>query len=107
MADSVEMENITRKLINTRMRLLPYLYNAFARYHMEGIPPFRPLLMDFPMDAKTQNLSDQYMMGDNLLVAPLLDDTGKRKVYFPPVHGIILIRMNVTREVENTKLPLL
>lgn len=83
LADSVEMENITRKLINTRMRLLPYLYNAFARYHMEGIPPFRPLLMDFPMDAKTQNLSDQYMMGDNLLVAPLLDDTGKRKVYFP------------------------
>lgn len=83
MADSVEMENITRKLINTRMRLLPYLYNAFARYHIEGIPPFRPLLMDFPMDFKTLNLSDQYMMGDNLLVAPLLDDTGKRKVYFP------------------------
>ena len=83
LADSVEMENITRKLINTRMRLLPYLYNAFARYHIEGIPPFRPLLMDFPMDSKTLNLSDQYMMGDNLLVAPLLDDTGKRKVYFP------------------------
>lgn len=81
--DSLEMENITRKLVNQRMRLLPYLYSAFARYMMEGIPPFRPLLMDFPNDAKVQNMTNQYMMGDNLMVTPLLDDTGKRTVYFP------------------------
>lgn len=83
LSDSLEMENITRTLINHRMRLVPYLYNAFARYHTEGIPPFRPLLMDFPQDARTRELSDQYMMGDDLLVAPLLDDSGKRVVYFP------------------------
>lgn len=83
LTDSIEMENITRKLVNQRMRLLPYLYNAFAHYCMEGIPPFRPLLMDFSGDVKIQNITNQYMMGDNLMVAPLLDDTGKRTVYFP------------------------
>lgn len=77
------MENITRTLVNHRMRLLPYLYNAFAHYRMEGIPPFRPLIMDFPNDNRLYDLSDQYMMGDNLMVAPLLDDSGKRTVYFP------------------------
>lgn len=81
--DSLEMEDITRGLINTRMSLLPYLYNAFARYKMEGIPPFRPLVMDYPDDPNVKNLSDQYMVGNELLVAPLLDDSGKRKVYFP------------------------
>lgn len=81
--DSLEMENITRTLVNHRMRLLPYLYNAFAHYRMEGIPPFRPLIMDFPNDNRLYDLSDQYMMGDNLMVAPLLDDSGKRTVYFP------------------------
>lgn len=83
LTDSIEMENITRKLVNQRMRLLPYLYNAFAHYCMVGIPPFRPLLMDFSGDVKIQNVTNQYMMGDNLMVAPLLDDTGKRTVYFP------------------------
>lgn len=83
LTDSIEMENVTRKLVNQRMRLLPYLYNAFAHYYMEGIPPFRPLLMDFSGDVKVQNITNQYMMGDNLMVTPLLDDTGKRTVYFP------------------------
>ncbi|MEL5892466.1 TIM-barrel domain-containing protein [Bacteroides sp. GD17] len=83
LTDSLEMENITRKQVNQRMRLLPYLYNAFAHYCMEGIPPFRPLLMDFSEDVKVQNITNQYMMGDNLMVTPLLDDTGKRTVYFP------------------------
>ncbi|MGN1178171.1 MAG: TIM-barrel domain-containing protein, partial [Candidatus Ornithospirochaeta sp.] len=81
--DSVEMEDITRKLISSRMKLIPYLYTAFARYKMEGIPPFRPLLMDYPADSNVHNLYTQYMMGDWIMVTPLLDDSGKRKVYFP------------------------
>lgn len=81
--DSIEMENITRKLINVRMQLVPYLYSAFARYNQQGIPPFRPLVMDFPDDKNVRGIDDQYMMGEDLLVAPLLDDTQKRTVYFP------------------------
>ena len=31
-----------------RMQLLPYLHSAFVRYHHEGLPPFRALVMDSP-----------------------------------------------------------
>ncbi len=79
----LEMESMTRKLVNIRMKLLPYLYDAFALYYEAGVPPFRPLVMDYPKDKKVQNLSDQYMMGDRLLVAPLFDDSNKRKLYLP------------------------
>ena len=103
LTDSIEMENITRKLVNQRMRLLPYLYNAFAHYCMEGIPPFRPLLMDFSGDVKIQNITNQYMMGDNLMVAPLLDDTGKRTVYFPKGTWYNLTQTNAMKVAVNMK----
>lgn len=81
--DQVEMENITRKLVNVRMNLIPYLYNAFALYYEVGIPPFRPLVMDYPDDKKVGAISDQYMMGNSLLVAPLFEDSNRRKIYLP------------------------
>lgn len=81
--DSAEMEANTRQLINIRMRLIPYLYNAFGAYYEEGTPPFRPLVMDYPSDKRAQTLFDQYMVGTSLLVAPLFDNSNKRMVYLP------------------------
>lgn len=83
LSDKAEMEDITRQLIHVRMRLLPYLYNAFASYYEEGIPPFRPLVMDYPADKKVRAISDQYMVGDCLLAAPLFENSNKRVVYLP------------------------
>lgn len=65
------------------MSLLPYLYAAFARYHFEGQPPFRPLVMDFPDDRNVWRIDDQYMMGESILCAPLIDSASTRSVYFP------------------------
>lgn len=61
-----------RAVIELRMRFIPYLHAAFVRYHREGLPPFRALVMDYPEDPQTHNLDDQYMMGDSLLVAPVI-----------------------------------
>lgn len=83
LADGEQMEDYTRKLINIRMQLIPYLYDAFAAYYEQGIPPFRPLVMDYPSDKKVQNMYDQYMMGSSLLVTPLFDKSDKRTVYLP------------------------
>lgn len=83
LADREKMEGYTRKLVNIRMQLIPYLYDAFAGYYEKGIPPFRPLVMDYPSDKKAQTISDQYMMGNSLLVAPLFDNSDKRTVYLP------------------------
>jgi alpha-D-xyloside xylohydrolase len=65
------------------MSLLPYLYAAFARYHFEGIPPFRALMLDYPSDKNTWRIDDEYMMGESLLCAPFIDSASERTVYLP------------------------
>ena len=97
-----EVEKAVQEVATLRMRLLPYLYSTFAQYHFEGKPPFRSMnLVDGfayapqitvgkldatlnPYEAKTKSdLKDQYMMGDNLLVAPVFAGEKSRKVYLP------------------------
>jgi alpha-D-xyloside xylohydrolase len=78
-----ELRNICRKLFETRMALLPYLYAAYARYAQEGRPPFRALVMDYPEDSNTFGIDDAYMMGDSILVAPLVAGETERQVYLP------------------------
>jgi alpha-D-xyloside xylohydrolase len=78
-----EAEAHIRTLLNFRMSFIPYLYSAFAKYNREGVPPFRALVVDYPEDKNTFNVSDEYMIGDNVLAAPLADSASTRKVYFP------------------------
>jgi len=77
------VEADVRKLLNFRMGLIPYLYNAFADYHFKGIPPFRALVVDYPDDKKTFNISDEYMIGNGILAAPLTEKKDERVVYLP------------------------
>jgi alpha-D-xyloside xylohydrolase len=65
-----------------RMQLLPYLYSTFAQYYFEGKPPFRAMQLTdgFPSGF---DAADQYMVGDNLLVAPLFTGQKERKVILP------------------------
>lgn len=81
--DSSELQAICRKLIGLRMQLLPYIYAAFVRYHLEGLPPIRALAIDYPDDVKTWTIDDQYMFGEDLLVAPLFAGESQREVYLP------------------------
>src|ERR1035438_10341259 len=53
------------------MKFIPYLHAAFVRYHQEGLPPFRALVMDYPDDPATRTIDDEYLMGDSVLVAPV------------------------------------
>lgn len=77
-------ENIVRRYLKLRYRLLPYLYTAMETAHRTGLPFFRPLVLDFQDDPTTQNLDDQFMAGDALLVAPILHATERgREVYLP------------------------
>ncbi|MGY4383310.1 alpha-D-xyloside xylohydrolase [Pedobacter sp. UYP24] len=83
MNNAKEIESDVRKLLNFRMSLVPYLYQAFADYKMKGIPPFRALVVDYPQDEKVFNISDEYLIGKNILAAPLTDKSDERKVYLP------------------------
>jgi alpha-D-xyloside xylohydrolase len=72
-----------RSVVNQRYALLPYLYAAFQRYHNEGLPPVRSLLLDFPGDKHLQAVDNAFMFGDCLLAAPFLGTSTKREVVLP------------------------
>ncbi|HET6861817.1 MAG TPA: glycoside hydrolase family 31 protein [Pyrinomonadaceae bacterium] len=77
-------EDVIRKYLKLRYRLLPFLYTTLEESHRTGLPLFRPLVLNYPEDESTYNLDDQFMIGDDLLVAPVLKpDVTRRLVYLP------------------------
>ncbi|MDX6405564.1 MAG: alpha-glucosidase [Blastocatellia bacterium] len=77
-------EDIIRKYLKLRYQLLPFLYTTLEEAHRTGVPLFRPLMLNYQDDESTYNLDDEFMIGDDLLVAPIVkpDLTG-RLVYLP------------------------
>jgi alpha-glucosidase len=79
-----QIEEICRKYIRLRYQLMPYLYTQFYEAHKTGLPIMRPLILEYPNDRSVYNLCDQFMVGNSLLVAPVLrPSTEYRSVYLP------------------------
>jgi len=81
--DWESLEAQCRSIIEWRMRMVPYLRSAFARYAFDGTPPFRALCLDNPEDASLHEVDDEYLIGDRMLVAPLFAGEESRKVVLP------------------------
>lgn len=78
------IEKICRAALEWRYRLLPYIYTSFMRAAADGQPVQRPLLLDWQADRNTWTLDDQYLFGEQLLVAPVLaPGQYQRAVYLP------------------------
>lgn len=78
-----EVEN--RKIIELRYRLLPTIYNEMQKASATGVPAMRPLFLEFPDDAATWDRDDEFMWGQDILVAPVLKEVAlEREVYLPP-----------------------
>lgn len=72
--------------LRMRYSLLPYVWQVAAQTESAGLPVMRPLVLEFPDDPVTAAIDDQFMLGGDLLVAPVLDDrmrTVTRRVYLP------------------------
>ena len=77
-------EDIIRKYLKLRYQLLPFLYTTLEEAHRTGVPLFRPLLLNYQDDESTYNLDDEFMVGTDLLVAPIVKpDVTTRLVYLP------------------------
>lgn len=60
-----------REAIRLRYSLLPYLYSLAGEVYLEDDMMMRPLMFDFPEDEKVFRISDQYMLGDALMICPV------------------------------------
>lgn len=97
-----EVAEQVKQLALLRMQMMPYWYTEFARYHYQGIPPFRAMNLEAGFrqevkkeavnenleqnpyaEAASKEIKDQYMAGEYLLVAPLFTGQTTRKVILP------------------------
>jgi alpha-D-xyloside xylohydrolase len=81
-----EALEIFRRYAVLRMRLNPYLYNIAWEAHEQGWPMLRPLALEFPHDAGTAGIDDCYMLGPDILVAPIFSESRQpveRTLYLP------------------------
>ncbi|RLN95484.1 hypothetical protein BBJ28_00023001 [Nothophytophthora sp. Chile5] len=69
-----EVVNVGQKFIGMRYQLLPYIYTLGYHAHADGTPIARPLLLEFPSDANSHAIDRQFMLGDALLVTPVLEE---------------------------------
>lgn len=76
--------SIYRKYLKLRYHLISYLYDCFYRESKTGLPVMRPLVLNYPQDKKVQKMNDEYIVGRDLLVAPVVNEgQDKRAVYLP------------------------
>ena len=72
-----------------RYRLMPYIYAQAKDSSARGLPMLRALFVEFPDDAGSWMVEDEYLFGSDILVAPLLEaGTKGRDVYLPPGNWI-------------------
>lgn len=75
---------INKATVELRYRLLPQLYTIVEEASRSGLPVMRPLMLEYPEDAQTHGRGDQFLVGTDLLVAPVLvQGATTRDVYFP------------------------
>lgn len=97
-----EVTDMVRDVIQLRVNLLPYLYTAFYQYNQKGIPPFRAMILEGGYDSQETftdgelddsknpyaekqriEVTDQYMMGPSILVAPVFAGQKERRIILP------------------------
>jgi alpha-D-xyloside xylohydrolase len=81
---SEEVYEICKKYLFLREKMRPYIKAQMEAAHKKGTPVMRPLFYDFPEDKKTWEIEDQYMFGNEYLVAPILfEGLRERQLYLP------------------------
>ncbi|WP_084622360.1 alpha-xylosidase [Demequina oxidasica] len=78
-----EAVDVTRQFAQLKNSLMPYLYTAGADAATSGVSVARPMFMEFPDDPAVGYLDRQYMLGNDILVAPVMTADGTVDFYLP------------------------
>lgn len=79
-----EVIGIYRKYVELRYQFLPYIYDLFYKGESTGLPIMRPLVLHYESDVETHNLNGEFLVGENLLVAPVLEQGATKKMVYLP-----------------------
>jgi alpha-D-xyloside xylohydrolase len=89
--DDTESSTVLRTATRLKHRLMPYLLRLAAEAHEHGTPVLRAMLLEFPADRTAWSLDRQYMLGPDLLVAPVFDPAGEVEFYVPAGRWVGLV----------------
>ncbi|HUW18762.1 MAG TPA: TIM-barrel domain-containing protein [Sedimentisphaerales bacterium] len=78
-----QQQDLFRFYLKLRYRLHPYYYSSAIEAHITGRPILAPLVFDYQDDANTYDKDFHFMLGREILVAPVMEKTGKWNVYLP------------------------
>ncbi|MAE09463.1 MAG: glycosyl hydrolase [Bacteroidetes bacterium] len=87
-SEPVYFNDTTRKIVRNFMKLryslLPYIYTLTYEANQFGYPIVRPLFYEFPNDTLSYSVENEYMFGDEMLVAPVIEREKKiKQIYLP------------------------
>ncbi len=79
-----EVQRIYRNFTRLHKDLIPYMQKYSKIACDTGVPPVRHLVLNYPNDPSVYDMIDEFMLGEGLLVAPILaENTFERDVYLP------------------------
>ncbi|MGO1628707.1 alpha-xylosidase [Microbacterium sp.] len=82
-SDPQSAVSVARRFARLKASLMPYLFAAGREAHVTGTPVMRPMALAFPDDPAVSHLDRQYMLGPDLLVAPVFSAHGEAEFYLP------------------------
>lgn len=71
-------------IVSLRYRLLPYLYSEFMKAALRRDMVIKPLAFDFPEDRKARGIEDQLMVGESIMIAPIMEQGAKGRIVYLP-----------------------
>jgi alpha-D-xyloside xylohydrolase len=86
-----EAVDVTRRFARLKNQLMPYLWACAVAAHTRGLPMMRAMMLEFPEDPTCGFLDRQYLLGPDLLVAPVFNDEGAAQFYVPEGEWIGLL----------------
>jgi len=77
------IEDTVRQWLRLRYALIPYILQQSEKALQTGLPVLRALIFHHEDDPTCWHIDDQYYFGDDFIVAPIMNNTGSRRVYLP------------------------
>lgn len=93
----------SRQYVDLKLSLMPYLYTQAAHAAAYGNPLMRPMWFDFTADFTTHTIANQYMLGSQILVAPIFNAEGRAHFYLPAGKWTSLVQEGEHYEVASGK----